>query len=413
VFVEDSRVKLLRDVCATIVAVAVFLCFLEYGLRLVGVKYDASFYRLDRNLGYELRPRAEGWNVKEHENYVRISSQGLRDREHAAQRPVDVIRVAIVGDSFSEAREVDQGATYWSVMERELNRLLPDGPRIEVINFGVDGYGLAQEYWVIKHKIWQYDPQIVIVSGTLHSFILRSRRIFGTKSEEGPVPYYVVRNGVLELDDIATRQQQDFVPPSQTSISIADLANRSRILSLLNVVRRMVATEAGVLPSRVPGHTQVARPPVRDFEREVLRGPANADFSEAWNIAEDLIRVSQAEVSRHHAEYWLILLDMAPQVDPDAQERAATMRELGIGDLFLADTLLAHFLSNEGILHATPAPEMLTYAEEHHVPLHGFKHRPRNSGHWNEIGHQVAGHLIAQELFARSVALRAGYQTSQ
>jgi hypothetical protein len=296
-------VKFLRDICATVAVVAVFLCLLEYGLRLAGVKYDASFYRLDRDLGYELRPRAQGWNVKEHENYVRISSQGLRDREFARQRPADVIRVAVVGDSFSEALEVDQDATYWSVMERELNRLLPAGsPRIEVMNFGVDGYGLAQEYWVIQHKIWQYDPQIVILSGTLHSFILRSNRVFGTSPEEGSVPYYVRRDGALVLDEVSERQQRDFVPQSRAAIASADLANQSRLLSLLNVVRRKLSTQAAALRSRVHRHpVAVDSQPVPDLEQEVLRGPFNADFSEAWDVAKALIRLCQTESSRHLA----------------------------------------------------------------------------------------------------------------
>jgi hypothetical protein len=402
-------VKFLRDICATVAVVAVFLCLLEYGLRLAGVKYDASFYRLDRDLGYELRPRAQGWNVKEHENYVRISSQGLRDREFAKQRPADVIRVAIVGDSFSEALEVDQDATYWSVMERELNRLLPArSPRIEVMNFGVDGYGLAQEYRVIQHKIWQYDPQIVIVSGTLHSFILRSNRVFGTAPEEGSVPYYVRRDGALVLDEVSERQQRDFVPQSRASIASADLANQSRLLSLLNVVRRKLSTQAAALRSRVHGHTvEVGSQPAPALEQEVLRGPVNAEFSEAWDIAEDLIRLCQTESSRHHAEFWLVLFDMAPQVDPDAEKRAATMHELQLSNLFLADELFDRYLSKEGVLHSIIAPKMLAYAEEHNVLLHGFKNRPRNSGHWNEVGHEAAGRLLAQELIARSNVLRA------
>ncbi len=402
--------KSLRDICATVAVVAVFLCLLEYGLRLAGVKYDASFYRLDRDLGYELRPRAQGWNVKEQENYVRISSQGLRDREFAGQRPADVIRVAIVGDSFSEALEVDQDATYWSVMERALNRLQPaGGPRIEVMNFGVDGYGLAQEYWVIQHKIWQYDPQIVILSGTLHSFILRSNRVFGTAPEEGSVPYYVKRDGALVLDEISERQQRDFVPQSRASIASADLANQSRLLSLLNVVRRKLSSQAAALRSRVHGHTVEAgsQPAAPPLEQQVLRGPVNAEFSEAWDIAEDLIRLCRTESSRHHAEFWLVLFDMAPQVDPDAEKRAATMRELQLSDLFLADELFDRYLSKEGVLHSILAPRMLAYAEEHKVLLHGFKHRPRNSGHWNEVGHEAAGRLLAQELIAHSNTLRA------
>jgi hypothetical protein len=400
-------VKLLKDVFVTVVSVAIFICLVENGLRLAGVNYDASFYRLEREFGYALRPGAEGWNVKEHENYVRISSQGLRDREHTLQRPANVIRIALVGDSFAEAREVDQDATYWSVMERELNRILPVGsPRIEVMNFGVDGYGLAQEYMVIKRRIWQYDPQIIIVSGTLHSFVLRSSRKFGTKSAEGPVPYYIFRNGGLELDDISVNEQSAFVSPSHRSDVIANLTNESRVLSLVNAVRRKLSTEADELERRIDRPASAVTEVSRNYENAVLRGPADPDTSEAWAIGEELIRHSHAEAVRHHAEFWLVLLDMAPQVDPDAGKRTAMMRDLGIDDLFLADKSFADFATQEEIMHAMLAPKMLAFAEENRVVLHGFKNGPRNKGHWNEMGHQVAGRLIAQELFDCSAVIR-------
>ena len=88
-----------RDVLMTVVVSAVFLVLIESGLRLAGVNYEGSFYRLDRKIGYVLRPRAEGWTVKERENYVRINSQGLRDREHTFERPANVIERCTVGGS--------------------------------------------------------------------------------------------------------------------------------------------------------------------------------------------------------------------------------------------------------------------------------------------------------------------------
>jgi hypothetical protein len=45
------------------------------------------------------------------------------------------------------------------------------------------------------------------------------------------------------------------------------------------------------------------------------------------------------------------------------------------------------------------------YAASHGVALHGFAHSPFNSGHWNELGHEVAGGVVAQELLARSGAV--------
>ena len=405
----------LKDLSIAILIVVLFMLGIEWSLRAAGVNYDASFYRLDRELGYVHRPGASGWNVKEHENYVQISPQGLRDVEHALRRPAGVIRIAVVGDSFSEAREVPQDAAFWAVLERELNRRMPPGgPRVEVVNFGVDGYGLAQEYLLIQHKIWEFDPQIVLLSGTLHSFVLHSSRKFHRVAAEGPVPFFEQRDGSLILDDISKREQGSFVSPSRWSDWIADLSNSSRLLSLANVARRRCTAGLADLEQSLRGRAAAAAAPAGaedNNEREVLRGPVNADLADAWSIGEDLIRASNAEVTRRKAEFWVFLLDMSPQVDPDSAQRERLAGLLGLPDLFVADRRFADFASREKIPHETLAPEMLAFAESHHVLLPGFKGRPRNSGHWNETGHRLAGRLMAEKLSVCSRVL-AGSATA-
>src|SRR2546426_8189504 len=47
----------------------------------------------------------EGWYRKEGVSYVRINSDGLRDREHSKSKPADTVRVAVLGDSYSEDRK--------------------------------------------------------------------------------------------------------------------------------------------------------------------------------------------------------------------------------------------------------------------------------------------------------------------
>jgi hypothetical protein len=50
------------------------------------------------------------------------------------------------------------------------------------------------------------------------------------------------------------------------------------------------------------------------------------------------------------------------------------------------------------------APLLQSYAESHHVFLHGFRNTPMGFGHWNELGHQQAGQAIAAKLCAMLTA---------
>jgi hypothetical protein len=393
--------KLVRDSLLAILSMAAFVLLVELCLRVAGVHYESSLYSLNRDFGYVLRPGAAGWSVKDRENYEQISSQGLRDRYHRLQRAADTIRIAVVGDSFSEAKQVDQDRAYWSVLERELNKRLEGGTRrVDVVNFGVAGYGLPQDYLVIKQKIWQFDPQIVLLTGTLHSLILDSSRRFATvQVSGGPTPYFVRSGGGLVLDEVTLEQRRAFVPPTRVSDFIEDLSNESRVVSLLNAVRRTVKLDLARLPHPfdAPGDG-----PKRDglsYENTVLRGPTDAEFADTWKVAEDLIRLSDQEVTRHRAEFWFVLLDMAPQCDPDPRNRDTMRHSLGIDDLFLADRAFGAFATRQGIKHALLAPGMLAVAEKKNAVLHGFPNHPRNSGHWNESGHEAAGQLLAERLF--------------
>ncbi len=391
-----------------------FLLLVELCLRFAGVHYESSLYRLDRDLGYVLRPNAAGWSVKERDHFEQVSSQGLRDRYHPLTPPPDVIRIAVVGDSFSEAKQVDPDQAYWAVMERDLNRLLQSnsGDRsVEVVNFGVAGYGLPQEYLTIKQRIWQFNPQIVLLTGNLHSLILDSDRRFASiQVSGGPTPYFVRTADGLVLDETTRKQQAAFLAPSALTDLIADLTNNSEVLSLLNATRRTLSLESARLRQSlhsVDQHGAAAAQSELSFEETVLRGPEDPQFAPSWGVAEELIRLAAGEVQRHHAEFWFVLLDMAPQVDPDPDQRQALMSALGIHDLYLGDRHFSEFATRQGIRHILTAAELRAIAERDHTLLHGFPRRPRNSGHWNETGHEAAGELLARHLFTCSDTLAA------
>ena len=410
---RDSRqsgggMKVLRDAMLAAAAAILLLALFEGSLRFFGVRYDASVYRLDKELGYVPRPGAKGWSVKERESYERINSAGLRDREHALARPDGVIRIAVVGDSFAEAKQVAESDAFWSVMERSLNLALEKtGRRVEVLNFGVAGYGLSQDYLVIRDKLWRYDPQLVILTGTLHSLILHNSRKFPTGGAEGPVPYFELRDGALTLDQNTERQRAVFVAPSAWDDRMADWTNASRVLSLANAARRKLSAQMAMLRHawhRSSDATVTDRPVDETY---VLKGRATPDLDAAWALAEALLQRCSQTVAEHHAEFWFFLLDMAPQIDPDPAQRALTAQTLGerVDDLLLGDKMFARIAGRDGILYDALAPEMMSFAERNKVILHGFPHHPRNTGHWNEAGHALAGRLMAQRLLDCSPAL--------
>ena len=136
------------------ISALISLVMCEVGLRAVGISYPI-FSQIDDDLGSTLRPHTEGWWKREGEAFVRINSAGLRDREHAMPKPDHVLRIAVLGDSFAEAMQVPMEDTFWAVAEREIRTCTAMvGREPEIINFGVSGYGTAQELIMLRRRVW-------------------------------------------------------------------------------------------------------------------------------------------------------------------------------------------------------------------------------------------------------------------
>src|SRR4051812_43064485 len=84
----------------------------EAALFVLGMGGDQRFRVSNDVYGSALRPGAAGWHTSEGRAWVRINSQGFRDREHNVQKPPGTIRVAVLGDSFRAAEQVELEQTF-------------------------------------------------------------------------------------------------------------------------------------------------------------------------------------------------------------------------------------------------------------------------------------------------------------
>src|SRR2546423_6625055 len=136
-----SKLNRKTKLLAVLLSILFALLVGEAALRIIGYSYP-EFYTTDDVRGYALRPCTQGWYRKEGAAYVSINCEGLRDREHPRQKPSGTLRVAVIGDSYPEALQVDGADAFWSVAQRKLQDCPAlDGRKIEFINFGVSGYG--------------------------------------------------------------------------------------------------------------------------------------------------------------------------------------------------------------------------------------------------------------------------------
>jgi len=89
------------------------------------------------------------------------NSAGFRnDRDFAYDKPPDVLRILVLGDSHTQGYEVRQEATYAEVLRRSLSS---ETRKVEVLNAGVSGFGTAEELAFLENEGYRYHPDVVVL----------------------------------------------------------------------------------------------------------------------------------------------------------------------------------------------------------------------------------------------------------
>ncbi len=115
--------------------------------------------------GWVGRPNYQGANSgPEYDQPVRLNSKGMNDTEHALQKKDNVFRILLVGDSFTQAMQVDESQTAHQQLESLLNERLGSPERsFEVVNTGVSAWGTSQELVYYREHGRFYQPDLVLL----------------------------------------------------------------------------------------------------------------------------------------------------------------------------------------------------------------------------------------------------------
>jgi hypothetical protein len=358
------------------------LAMADIGVRLAN-HWFPYFYCYDDYRGWGLNPGAHGWYRREGVAYVRINHDGFRGPDYPQRKPPGVIRVAVLGDSYVEAIQVPEDKTFTAVIGRELGHcFLLKGKRIEAMNFGVDGYGTAQELITLRRKVWQYSPDIVVLGIFLGNDVRNnSVALEGDQCR----PFYSYHNGRLSLtgplvDSPAYRMW------CAARFDYRDLRFVGLFKNTWEAITRGAATPTPAYPVE------------RAINYNIYKPPVDPVWQDAWRVTEALISEMNDEVVHHHAMFLAVTEDTGIQVWPDPQTRKRFEETLGVSDLFYPDRRIAALGRRNHFEVLMLAPLLQSYSETHHVFLHGFKNTPMGFGHWNEVGHEQAGQAIAAKL---------------
>lgn len=393
----SSSTKVLAIGLLCLASFAAALILGEVALRLAGFSF-ASFTVPDELTGARLRPNMAAWYRSEGEAFVRINAHGLRsDREFSYAKPPRTARVAVLGDSYMHAAGVSVDQTMVAHLERELNACRAFGERrVEVLNFGVSGYGTAQELLTLRHRASRYSPDLVLLAFFPGNDVRNNSKRLETERLR---PFFVLEDGKLALDDSFRRD-----PQLAEHLRLAESRAALQNLRLYQLLRKLRAGELRV-PHNSPiaaaiakGKPSVAAMTETGLDENVLREPSDAAWEEAWTITEKLLLLTAEESRALGARFVLATLSSSASVHPDSALRAKYTAHLGVPDLFYPDRRIRAFGERHGIEVVNLGPEMQRRADATGAYYHGFPNTMLGFGHWNQAGHELAGMLLARYL---------------
>jgi len=113
-----------------------------------------------------------GWNLipsqetrlrwESYDYVIEANHLGFPGPQYPKERAKHSIRILTVGDAFTSAEGVDTPDAWPRLLETELvERLL--GKRVEVLNFGITGYGPNQYASVLNRYVPEYSPDVVLI----------------------------------------------------------------------------------------------------------------------------------------------------------------------------------------------------------------------------------------------------------
>lgn len=155
--------------------------------------WDRSYFIYDPELGWTVGPNRrspDGLYFSSVEG-VRTPGPGIRLADHRPR-----FRVALIGDSNAFSFEVPYEDSWGHHLQQFL------GDDVQVLNFGVDGYGIDQMYLRYLRDVRPWKPQLVVL-GFVGQDFMRTMAVYPFVSFGWPgylaKPRFAIENGELEL----------------------------------------------------------------------------------------------------------------------------------------------------------------------------------------------------------------------
>lgn len=173
-----------------------------------------------------------------HELPLEINQWGMRDRrDYTKEKPDGTFRIAMVGGSTVMGTGVLEEQCFANLIEVKLNQELAGHyyDHYEVLNFSMGGYHLLERLYLIEEKVGEFDPDLILVSGTDKDLTIQPERLARKLKKRQPIHFPFLRQlireaGVDPRADTKERMERKLHPFMEELLvrTVRELSNYSK-----------------------------------------------------------------------------------------------------------------------------------------------------------------------------------------
>jgi hypothetical protein len=349
---------------------------LEAFVRLAGQDAPA-IWEPDPELGWRHIPGATLHWTSEGDGWVQINDLGLRDRRRELAKAPGVVRIAVFGDSMTEAVQVNLEQTFTYVLEERLRR---EKRPVEVLNFGNSGYSPVQELLQLRREGPRFKPDLVVLAVFLDNDVADCHSQL--RYSQTGITFAHVADGKLQFDFSHAKQ------------SYADY-HREPIHSAraMSALYRAVSKRIKELPIGEAGGGGAPAPSASIPRRYQLYNTSEPQpkWEEAWATLEKVIEEFAAECERQEASLVILSVPSGELVSAAAWQetlkRSPAMADVQ-WDLERPQQRLVEIAERHGI-HFLSTYRKFQSARQDPPLFLGDYH-----GHFSSSGHQLMAECI-------------------
>lgn len=350
----------LAGVCFLLLTEAAFRVFLPVS--------DIPYWETDPVVGYRHAPGLQGRFVSRLYNVrFRINNRGWNSlTDYTPSKGPGVRRVAIVGDSFVEALQVDVGKALGPDLERLLRE---EGQPVEVHTYGISGASTAYAHDLLPLEVLRDRPDCVIYL-FIDNDLKDSVPFLGSYHRWGPL---------YDLDPAGALQR--------LPLRMYEPRMLSRTLRHLALFRYFwVNRGLGTFGQRGGGWGR--RQGARSSREEGLKGisPESPEWQRGWQVVGELVGEMAAASRAAGADFLVVNRPDSANFYPTGSS----------GEINLPEKLLAELAATHNFSFVDLRPWFSRDWEAKHEPFEFA-----DDSHWNRHGHEVAARALKDLLLER------------